>query len=146
MDWYSEKQYTKGEVFDYFGVRDNKSIFPSQICSGIIFIKKCQKSIKIIEKWLKVFYDDFSLVDDTPSKSPNFNEFIENRHDQSIWSILAKLNHVTCISHLENYNKNWDLLTQYPILAKRDKQWKKDYYLILKTKLKRFTHQIHLPF
>jgi hypothetical protein len=51
-----------------------------------------------------VFYDDFSLVDDSLSKSPNFMEFKENRHDQSVWSIIGKINGIPCLSHSEQYN------------------------------------------
>jgi hypothetical protein len=97
MDYYSEKQWTKGDLFDYFGIREREDVFPRLICGGISFIRKCDESIEIIKRWLKVFYDDFSLVDDSPSKSPNFPEFSEHRHDQSVWSILVKLNNVVCL-------------------------------------------------
>lgn len=125
MPCYTEKQWTKGDLFDYFGVRNCDSIFPGQVVSGIIFIRKCPKSIEIINKYLKVFYNDFSLVDDSPSKSENFAEFKEHRHDQSVCSLLVKLNNVPCISHSEQYAENWETLHDYPILAKRDKVWKK---------------------
>jgi hypothetical protein len=101
MPWFTEKQYTKGDVFDYFNVRNREDIFPGQIAATVIFIKKCSKSIEIMTNFLKGFYDNFSLVDDSPSKSKNFDEFIEHRHDQSIWSILAKINKVARISHSE---------------------------------------------
>lgn len=116
MTWFTEKQYTKGDLFDYFNVRTMESIFPQQICAGVLFIRKCEKNIEIIQKWLKVFYDDFSLVDDSPSKSLNFDEFIEHRHDQSIWSILAKLNNIFRFSR-EELNK----FTSNPIWVLRDK-------------------------
>ena len=41
-----------------------------------------------------VFYHHFELVDDSPSPIPNDENFIENRHDQSIWSILNKKHNI----------------------------------------------------
>jgi hypothetical protein len=101
MPWYTEKERTKGDLFDYFGIRNREDLFEGQIAATVLFVKKNEKSINIMKKWRQVFYDDFSLVDDSPSKSPNFVEFKEARHDQSVWSILAKINAIPCLSHSE---------------------------------------------
>lgn len=53
-------------------------------------LKKTQKTIQIIQEWLEVFYKHFELIDDSPSRIPNLPEFRENRHDQSVWSVLNK--------------------------------------------------------
>jgi len=137
MPWFTEKQYTKGDLFDYFNVRHREDIFPNQIAATVIFIRKCPESIEIINRYLKVFYDDFSLVDDSPSKSENFAEYLSHRHDQSVWSILVKLNKVPCISHEEQWNSNWQILGEYPILAKRDKVWYANFFQKIMYKLKK---------
>ena len=116
-----EKEYTKGDLFDYFEIRNKKKYHSRQIASTVLFVKKTKDSMELIKRWQQVYYDDFSLVDDTPSRSPNFDEFIENRHDQSVWSILLKLNDIYCISTVETWCSDWKLLRNYPILAKRDK-------------------------
>ena len=82
---------------------------------GIIFIRKCAESLELIRKWRGLFYENFSLVDDSPSKSPNFKGFIEHRHDQSVWSLLVKTNNIRYLSHLEQME------IEYPIIAKRDR-------------------------
>jgi hypothetical protein len=135
IPWYTEKQWTKGDLFDYFNVRNREDIFPGEIVGGIIFIRKCPKSIEIIKKFLQVFYDNFSLVDDSPSKSDNFDEFQKHRHDQSVWSILVKINKVPSISHLEQWSTNWEDLKEYPIWAKRDKVWKENVLEKIKRKI-----------
>jgi len=112
----TERKYTKGDLFDYFGVRDREDIYNTvQVRGGMIFIKKSAKSISIIKQWLQVYYDDFSLVDDTPSKSPNFSDFIDNKHDQSIFSLLAKINNIDII----NLSRNEEIA---PILVLRDRK------------------------
>jgi hypothetical protein len=119
-----EKHWTKGDVFDYFGVRDKAKIYNTeQVAGTALFVKKTNDSLRIIQKWLQPFYDDFSLTNDTPSKSPNFPGFIENRHDQSIFSIIVKINNIPTISSFEYWQPDFTKLKNYPILALRDKDY-----------------------
>jgi len=109
-------------VFDHFGVRNDPRYYDTeQYTGGIIFIRKCAESVKIIKEWLRVFEDDFSLVDDSPSKSDNFPGFIENRHDQSVISLLSKKYALDAISTNEYEQVKLYLLEKYPIWAVRDK-------------------------
>jgi hypothetical protein len=120
-----EKFYSKGDIFDYFKVRDKKEVYNTGVMvGGIIFIRKCPKSKEIIEQWLNIFKYNFNLVDNSQSISPNFEGFIENRHDQSIFSFLCKLNDISSISASELWQEDWNKLENYPIHAKRDKKLK----------------------
>ena len=81
----------------------------------------------ILRKWIEIIDADFSLIDDTPSKSPNTPDFIEHRHDQAIFSILCKLNNVYTLSAFEYWYPKWNsrrpdwrALKYMPIHAKRD--------------------------
>jgi len=119
-----ETHWTKGDLFDYFDVRDNKEVYDTeQIGATILFIKKTPEGISIIHEFLQVFYDDFSLADDSPSKSSNFDGFTENRHDQSIFSIIAKKYRIPTLSCFEYWQLdfNFHKLKYYPIWAIRDK-------------------------
>jgi hypothetical protein len=120
--------WTKGDVLDYFHVRDREDITQTPtIQAGLSFIRKCDKSQGFVEQWLKVFYDNFALVDDSPSVSANLKEFRTHRHDQSIFSILGKLNNIASVSSNEfwfprpwNSSGDWDALADFPMHAKRD--------------------------
>jgi len=57
----------------------------------VIYIRKCKGSMDLIDKWLDTMVNHFDLVNDSPSKLPNHPAFIENRHDQSVFSLLCKL-------------------------------------------------------
>ena len=117
-----ESSFTKGDLFDYFGVRDNQMIYNTgQIAATCFFIVKSEQSIKIINEWLHVFKSNFSLADGSPSKSMNFEDYREHRHDQSIFSILCKINDIETISSYEIWQRDWRKLKNYAILAKRDK-------------------------
>lgn len=122
-------KWTKGDLIDYFDVRHRNDIINTPtIGAGIIFIKKCPESLTIIKKWLTTIEDNFAYIDDTPSVGPNIDGFIEHRHDQSIFSLLCKINNIKTLSAYEywypskkkHYKPDWDQLRQFPIHAKRD--------------------------
>jgi hypothetical protein len=91
-------------------------------------LKKSKKTENLLKEWLGVYESNFALVDDTPSKSFNFKGFIENRHDQSIFSILCKMNNAEILSSFEHWylskrNGNvldHEVLKDYPIWAEHD--------------------------
>ena len=126
-----EYKWTKGDLFNYFNVRENKKITHTQSYGATnLFLKKCDRSIRFIEEWLDVINFDFSLIDDSQSKSKNLSGFIEHRHDQSILSILCKKYDIPHVSSYEywypsldnRYKPDWKALNSFPIHKKRDKK------------------------
>jgi hypothetical protein len=115
-----ERIWTKGDVFEHFNCKNMSNIINTpQIQAGVIVLKKCKKSIRLIEEWSKAT-QKINLIDDSPSLSPNFHNFTEHRHDQSILSVLCKLIGCELISVEEVYSTKWESLIEYPIWAKRD--------------------------
>ena len=126
----SEFKYTKADLLNYFNVMERKDIINSpQYWAGNIFLIKNKFSIEFIKKWINVFEKRFDLIDDTPSKIDNYESFISNKHDQSVYSILCKLNGIDSISAYECewfYHKGlryWDHTIKNPIIARRDKKY-----------------------
>ena len=125
----AEYRWVKGDLLDYFSARGDASITQSQtIGAGIIFVRKCEKGVRLIEEWASVVNDGFFLIDDTPSKSANLPGFTEHRHDQAIFSLLCKRHGVQTLSSYEYWypksdgkTPDWDVLRNYPIHARRDK-------------------------
>lgn len=123
--YYPEYEWTKGDLFDYFGVRNNKKYTHTmQFGSGIIFIRKNQETVRFFEEFLNVYLTDFDLASDKASVSDNLDGFIAHREDQSIFSLLCKKYNVEELSSAEYYATDWDILKEYPIHAKRDKEFK----------------------
>ena len=125
-----EFKYTKSDLFHYFKCIDEKKMTHTpQFWAGSFFIKKDINSVIFLKNWNKFFEEKFHLIDDTPSKEKNFLGFIENRHDQSIFSLLCKKNFIESLSAYEcdwaekNNLRTWDHILDYPILAKRDLQY-----------------------
>ncbi len=120
-----DKLYSKGDIFKHFDAINRPDIYNTGMIAATTFvIRKNKDTIRLIEEWLRVFQENFNLVDDSPSKTPNLAGFIENRHDQSIFSILCKINGVQSVSAYEIWQDDWDKLNLYPIWAKRDKNLK----------------------
>ena len=92
-DEYTERDWTKGDVLDYYNVYDNNDIINSaQFEGGRIILIKNKKTMDIINQWWNTAKDRPDLFDDSSSMIPNKSGFIENRHDQSNISLLCKLN------------------------------------------------------
>ncbi len=122
-----EYKFTKSDLLDYFGcLNDPRIVNTPQYWAGNFFIRKSNDSIKFINDWLDIFYKRFDLVDDTPSILNNNIKFVENRHDQSVFSILCKKKNISSLSAYEidwaifNNKKSWEHNKNSPILAKRN--------------------------
>ena len=87
-----ESKWTKGDVFKHFNCLDNKDIYNTRQFSGgrLQIIKKCEYSLKIYKLWWDTAKNYPNLFDDSTSITKNFNNFTENRHDQSVFSIICK--------------------------------------------------------
>ena len=127
---FAEYKYTKGDLIDRLQVRNNKDLLNQQQIGGnTFFIRKCTSSVAFVNEWLSLPYENFSLIDNSPSVSPNIEGFIEHRWDQSIFSILGKLHGITTLSCCECWypgrddcwKLDWEALKDFPIHSKRDR-------------------------
>lgn len=124
-------RWIKGDLFDYFGMKDNPSVVNDQaIGAGVIFVRKCDRAIRIIREWQQIIWNHFNLLDDTLSVSANLAGFIEHRHDQAIWTLLCLKHHIKTLSayeywypmkNVKKFKPDWLALKDFPIHVKRDK-------------------------
>lgn len=84
-----EYRWTKKDLAIALGASDSILYSPSLIATSFL-LRKCENSIKVVDEWYN-YGCNYHLIDDTPSIEPNSEGFIENRHDQAIFSILRKL-------------------------------------------------------
>jgi hypothetical protein len=83
---YKQKSWTKMDIFKALEI-DEKQKEYGQLVGGIFFIKKSEKNLKIVEEWYNTCCN-YHLLNDECSVIPNDATFNENRHDQSIWSVI----------------------------------------------------------
>lgn len=110
-----EKQWTKGDAFLLMNVPDNEfgnNIKNSnQVWSGYILLRKGFNPIRFIGEWL-TYNQDYRIASDSPtSMVPNDAIFTENRHDQTILSLLCKKWGI----HMNTIDKNWMIDVRNPM-------------------------------
>ena len=90
MSHHPEYKWTKMDIFKKIDIEIDSSIFNSgQLIGGVIIIKKCEHSLKVFKEILEIS-ENYNLINDSQSNLKNHSDFIENRHDQSISSIIRK--------------------------------------------------------
>jgi hypothetical protein len=103
-----EYMYNTLSVFEHFNVENNKNItHTQQIQAGVNIIFKSNKSMEIIYKFYETVLNYPELVICDRRVYPKFHTklmdgFIDHRHDQSIWSVLVKINDCTILTHNKN--------------------------------------------
>lgn len=146
---YSEKNYTKKKLLEFLKVNNDESITNSaQFWSGTIFFKNNEFSLNFLKRWEELSMND-ALIDDTLLSQKEDLNFKEHRHDQSIFSLLCKLNNIKGLSASEcewaeyTNKRTWDHLKDFPIFAKRDKKYNifKRFFIRQKKNISRFINK-----
>ena len=135
-----EQEWTKGDILEALNVYGKDEICKSnQLWSGCFGLKKTKLICDFVNKWMELSDIKMELVTDKRSDKPNKTGFKENRHDQSIFSVLVKLYPHKEISYLEvdPPDKNWDTLSTMPIQGRRHKEKDRPLSVIIKNKLLR---------
>jgi len=115
-DYFIEKKWTINEIFDYFNVKNNNEITDTyQILSGLQIIQKKKLSVEIINKWYETVKINPYLFTNYYNDNQNKSYFKDNRHDQSILSIIKKIYKCPVINANEFEFKN----PHFPFYASR---------------------------
>ena len=85
-----ERMWTKRDAFILLGCDEERYINSPQIMATVILVKKTAQSIQMMNEYLLYAQDRRILTDDPSSLGNDYEGFVENRHDQSIWSLLCK--------------------------------------------------------
>lgn len=86
-----EKDWTKGDVLEYFKAYDDDNITMSlQLWGGCFIVRKNKTTERLISEWYDICMHHADLFTDKKSKKPNLNGFREHRHDQSVLSVMVK--------------------------------------------------------
>lgn len=90
---YKERHWTTREIFNYFNVDiDSKLANTGQILDTVIIMKKNKNLINMNNIWFKTIYDNPLLFTDYYNKENQELYFRDNRHEQSIFSVIRKMN------------------------------------------------------
>jgi hypothetical protein len=84
-----ERKWNKRDLLIALDSDKPEYLDSKQRLTGYCLMRKTPETISVVEECLK-FGENLHLIDDSPSITPNYPEFIEHRHDQSIWSLITK--------------------------------------------------------
>lgn len=132
-----EIRWTKYDLLAHFLMADNDVVkYSPQFLGGVQIMKKDDFTMQFVSDWYNTSEEyRTTLLCDAPSRHPEFPEFRENRHDQSIFSLLCKKRdplllqshegeHIRALSVSETYSRDpeWKDMDVYPFWAKRNKE------------------------
>ena len=83
---HNEQTYTKSDLVDRMKL---PTISSPQHQAGALLFLVCPKTRHLVDEWYELCCD-YPNIDDSPSILPNVPQFIEHRHDQSVFSLLTK--------------------------------------------------------
>ena len=132
-----ERMWSKQQLLTFLELEDDHCASDSpQFGAGIIFLRNNDFTRHFISQWRSIMenypdlYDDISFIE---QQSP---DFIQSRHDQSVFSLLCKSNNLDKYRSAYEYFHprispfwagitigDWKRLQYYPILAKRNKDY-----------------------
>ncbi|OGI07277.1 MAG: hypothetical protein A2Y40_05420 [Candidatus Margulisbacteria bacterium GWF2_35_9] len=87
-----EEQWTKKELFINLECNEEEYYSSNQILASFMLIKKNKKSSIFCKNWLEASCNVINITDEHDKNIKQKNNFIEHRHDQSIFSLLYKKN------------------------------------------------------
>ena len=93
-----EIYFTKADLLDRFGfIGSPESLTPQFQTTW--FALSGVTGFQIAQEWLTITLEDYSYSDVGLSKLPEAAEFVENRYDQSIFSVVCKKNGIRPMSY-----------------------------------------------
>lgn len=137
---YIEHDWTRGDLYQYVNKtynHNNVDIFDKAVqCGcGVSLYCKNAKCAEFVNNWYDIMTNHFELCTDGTSSVPNHPNFKENRHDQSVFSMLSKIYGIETINTADGIlNKNTS-----PIIASRCKNdkdtWKKPIQILFDSQI-----------
>jgi hypothetical protein len=100
--WNVQKDWTKRDCFVEMDCDGPEYWDAFQVEAGVIAMRNCSKTRKIIKEWMEWCCKP-GVVNDDASKTPNFDTFVDHRHDQSILTIEKVLHDIPTSSAIREY-------------------------------------------
>lgn len=121
MDYNLEVKWTTKEILSYFKCENDESILKSpQLNASALLFKNSEHTNDYLEEFIKTINYDPYLITDKYEKNQN-EAFIENRHDQSISSIIKKIHGTHLLENENQFQDNLEKQYDFPFLTVRRK-------------------------
>ncbi len=104
---FENKKVTKRDCFYYMNLDYEPYLSHIQILASFVLMTKNDFSKKFVKEWLD-YSQDYRIITDSQNECgyPNYQEFIDHRHDQSILSLLARKYNVKTIPDISQFGND----------------------------------------
>jgi hypothetical protein len=101
---HQNKRWTKRDCFHYIGLDSEPYLSQSQLLASYIIMRKNKFVVDFMNEWLK-FSEDYRIITDSTNECglPNYEEFVDHRHDQSILSLLGRKYNINNIPDISQF-------------------------------------------
>jgi hypothetical protein len=119
-DSFREERWTKADLLDAVAASRESRLSP-QWQSGMMLLAPTDANRSLLADWEDLSTNDaYRFSSDSPSRIPNAHGFVEHRHDQSIFSVLAKGRGLTAVGDETWFAPDWFVRGRdFPIWAAR---------------------------
>ena len=88
---HKEMSWTNGDIISAFNLELNSELVKTRQFSATFHAwRKNIRSLNFVNEWLNFLLDNRDICRDEVSKNLNHKKFIQNRHDQSVFSLMIK--------------------------------------------------------
>lgn len=103
-DIHPNKRWTKRDCFVFMGLDVEPYLSQNQLLASYVLMRKNEFVINFIDEWLE-YAKNYRLITDSPNECglPNYPEFIDHRHDQSILSLLGRKHNIKNIPDVSQF-------------------------------------------
>lgn len=122
MNHLPEKQWSKMSLVNFMNCQSPEMLNSGQINATVFLLKKTKRVVDLVDEWFRICSLEWT-IDDTISDIPNDSNFSDHRHDQSVFSILRKMQNCFVIEDetypSKNHDWNDESVRNVPVLATR---------------------------
>lgn len=119
---HTEYRWTKADLFECLGLSTcSKHALTTQLAAGFFVLQNTLENRLLIQKWRDVaILSNYHYSNDELSHAVNHKQFVEHRHDASIFSLLRKLRGTeVCHYEVQSYNHFETIKSNLPAWASR---------------------------
>lgn len=106
-DFHTHKKWTKRDCLHYMQQDKEPYLSTNQILASFVVCIKNKNNISFFEEWLD-FAQDSRIITDSQNTCglPNYPEFKDHRHDQSILSLLGRKHNITTVEDISQWGND----------------------------------------
>ena len=106
-DFHTHNKWTKRDCFHYMNLDSEPYLNIHQILASFVVCIKTKDNIDFFNEWL-MYAQDSRILTDAPNTCglPNYPEFKDHRHDQSILSLLGRKYNIDTIEDISQWGND----------------------------------------